>query len=132
MILKIKRNGRWNLLQLANPEDGFATGGAGPLDGRPAVLQFDLLGILDLPVLLFLVDAVSGYHCEFLAPNSLSLIYKHYQNAPKWGFFGQAVHLPTILLSPGNVPCLDGPRFIQSRQQSPSLAWMNPLFANSS
>jgi hypothetical protein len=56
------------LCQLANPEDLLAARGACPLDRRPAVLQFDLLGILDLPILLLLVYAVSCDHCELPRP----------------------------------------------------------------
>ena len=64
--MKIKGKGDFELLrELADPEDGLATGAAGASDCRPAVLQFDLLGTLDLPVLLLLVDAISGYHCWF-------------------------------------------------------------------
>ena len=56
--------------QLANSEDWLSAGPTGPLDCGSAVLQFDLFGILDLPVLLLLVDAVAGYQLRgFLAAN---------------------------------------------------------------
>ena len=65
-----KGTGELNLLQLANPEDLLAARGTGALDSRPAVLQFDLLGILDLPILLLLVDTVASDHCELPRPDS--------------------------------------------------------------
>jgi hypothetical protein len=81
--------GRVSPLQLANPEDLLAARGADAFDRGPAVLQFDLLGVLNLPVLLLLVHAVTGYHCDFLAPNEADSLYKHDQNASIRADFGK-------------------------------------------
>jgi hypothetical protein len=62
--MKIKGKRENDLLQLTNPEDLLAARGTGALDCRPAVLQFDLLGILDLPILLLFIDTVASDHCE--------------------------------------------------------------------
>ena len=59
--------GDYELLHLADSEDWFATGGTSAFDGRPAILQFDLLGVLNLPVLLLLVYAVA---CDQLRVSS--------------------------------------------------------------
>ena len=50
------------LLQLSDAENWLSTGPASTPDSKSAVFQFDLLGILDLPVLLLLVDTVARDH----------------------------------------------------------------------
>ena len=74
--LKNKEEGRflfqYRLLgrHLSDAENRLSTGPAGTPDSKPTVLQFDLLGRLDLPVLLLLVDTVASDHvCSRLTPH---------------------------------------------------------------
>ena len=62
--MKIKRKGE-SLLQRADSEDWFAARTADALDRSSSVLELDLLGVLYLPILLLLVDAVAGDHSLF-------------------------------------------------------------------
>ena len=59
-----KKGEQRELFHLADSEDGLPARGTGALDSRPPVLQLDLLGILDLPILLLLVDAVTCHYWQ--------------------------------------------------------------------
>jgi hypothetical protein len=85
-----KRSGDARLLQLTDSEDWLATGRTGSLHGRSAILELDLLRVLDLPILLLFVYAVSGYHFRlYLAHKRARTIFKLSPERQISGFFSQ-------------------------------------------
>src|SRR5437899_2804150 len=57
-----------------------------------SVLQFDLFGILDLPVLLLFVDAVASDQLrDFLAANKPEFVFKLLPNGHFWAFGASGV-----------------------------------------